>query len=295
MRLSRNDRIAILIIAAVLVIVNGILYFRHDNAPTSAKGGEKAVEKQDSVVRRTVKHAPEAVKLHHFDPNTADSATFVQLGLRPNVARAIIHYRAAGGIFRQPSDFARIYTLSDSDFRRLKPYIRIKHQTAAKAESIAQKRESTAVISGQPSEKPHLSLLKKLGHTPININTADSTELQKIPGVGKYYAAKIVKYRNRLGGFISVKQLSEIRGLPQDIVRHVIIDHEPTKKMLINQLTFGQLLRHPYLNFEQVRAILDYRKNYGPISEFGDLKTYSAFADSDFIKLEPYIDFQAPL
>ncbi|MBQ2515968.1 MAG: helix-hairpin-helix domain-containing protein, partial [Desulfovibrio sp.] len=89
--------------------------------------------------------------------------------------------------------------------------------------------------------------------------------VRKIPGVGQYYAAKIVKYRSRLGGFTSTEQLKEIKGLPDDITRWVTIGTEPVSKLAVNQLTFGQLLRHPYLNFEQVRAIMDHRKYTGPI------------------------------
>ena len=125
----------------------------------------------------------------------------------------------------------------------------------------------------------------------IDLSSADTMQLKKIPGIGSYYAGKIVRYRSRLGGFVSLSQLKEISGLPEDIAAWVTLDNTPVTQLHINQLTFGELLKHPYLNFEQVRAIIDHRRHYGPVSSFSDLQTYPAFSAADFERLKPYIAF----
>ena len=292
MRITRFDRKAILVIAGILLLVNLGLWIFTTPSPQPLKVESGLPDTASTPITGKERSEGEATTLFRFDPNTADSATFVRLGLRPNVARAIVHYRAAGGVFRKPQDLARIYTLSDSDYRRLLPYINIKGQSAHLKEQPPTPVQSS--LSNKAASEPYLprqSFKLQAGQT-LDINSADSVELRKIPGVGQYYAAKIVKYRSRLGGFTSTEQLKEIKGLPDDITRWVTIGTEPVSKLAVNQLTFGQLLRHPYLNFEQVRAIMDHRKYTGPIHNLGDLRTYPAFSDSDFRRLQPYIAFE---
>ena len=292
MRITRFDRKAILVIAGILLLVNLGLWIFTTPSPQPLKVESGLPDTASTPITGKERSEGEATTLFRFDPNTADSATFVRLGLRPNVARAIVHYRAAGGVFRKPQDLARIYTLSDSDYRRLLPYINIKGQSAHLKEQPPTPVQSS--LSNKAASEPYLprqSFKLQAGQT-LDINSADSVELRKIPGVGQYYAAKIVKYRSRLGGFTSTEQLKEIKGLPDDITRWVTIGTEPVSKLAVNQLTFGQLLRHPYLNFEQVRAIMDHRKYTGPIHNLGDLRTYPAFSDSDFKRLQPYIAFE---
>ncbi|MDO4951114.1 MAG: helix-hairpin-helix domain-containing protein [Bacteroidales bacterium] len=292
MRLTRFDRKAILVIAGILLLVNLGLWIFTTPSPQPQKEEGGLQDTASTPITGKERSEGEATTPFRFDPNTADSATFVRLGLRPRVARAIVHYRAAGGVFRKPQDLARIYTLSDSDYRRLLPYINIKEQSAHLKEQPPTPLQSS--LSNNAASEPYLpmqSFKLQAGQT-LDINSADSVELRKIPGVGQYYAAKIVKYRSRLGGFTSTEQLKEIKGLPDDITRWVTIGTEPVSKLAVNQLTFGQLLRHPYLNFEQVRAIMDHRKYTGPIHNLGDLRTYPAFSDSDFRRLQPYIAFE---
>ena len=72
-----------------------------------------------------------AARLFAFDPNTADSSTLLRLGLKPWQVRSIYKYRAHGGHFRKPQDFARLYGLTLAQYRRLEPYISIKSEVMA--------------------------------------------------------------------------------------------------------------------------------------------------------------------
>ena len=292
MRLTHKDRKAIMIIAGALLLLNVGVWICRPRSPLPLKGENVRQGTTPTPSSTREKTGTELAEPFPFDPNTADSATFAKLGLKPKVIQNILHYREANLRFYKPQDFARIYTLSDKDFRRLLPYIYIKGQQTTKPLHQSTYHYEGGALSEEGVQKnaPFPSKLHP-GQT-LDINAADTTELRKIPGVGQYYAAKIVKYRSRLGGFTSTAQLREIKGLPDDIGRWVTIGKEPVSKLAVNQLTFGQLLRHPYLNFEQVRAIMDHRKHTGPIHSLGDLRTYPAFSDSDFRRLQPYIAFE---
>ena len=291
MRLTRNDRKAIIIIVGALLLLNvGVWIFRTPSQHPM-KGESKQQDTASTPNPTGERSGGGSSGLFRFDPNTADSATFVELGLRPRVARAIIHYRRAGGIFRKPQDLARIYTLSDSDYRRLLPYIYIKGKTTTTTPlpSTYTYKEETLAKEQEQKGGTYPSKLHR-GET-VALNTSDTTELRRIPGIGQYYSAKIVRYRERLGGFVSLSQLAEIEGIPADIMRWFTLDKTEIRKLPINTGNFGQLLRHPYLNYEQVSAIMNYRKTYGALRDLSDLKTYTAFSDSDFLRLKPYVAF----
>ena len=123
---------------------------------------------------------------------------------------------------------------------------------------------------------------------------ADTTLLKKIPGIGSYNARKIVKYRESMGGFVSVRQIEEIEGLPAGLSRWFENDSHETKvrKLRINKASFKELVRHPYLDYEQTKAIVNHIRKYGPIRSWQELRLYKEFSDKDFERLTPYVDFK---
>lgn len=152
-------------------------------------------------------------ELFPFDPNTADSTQFLRLGLRPWQVRNIYKYRAAGGRYRKPTDFARLYGLTLKQYKRLEPYICIEKEVMA-ADVYGNIREEYPRHHYDYPVK-----LRKGEH--ININTADTAQLMKVPGIGSYYARQIVGKRARLGGFASPKQLLEIEGFPETALEYM--------------------------------------------------------------------------
>ncbi|MBR1387501.1 MAG: helix-hairpin-helix domain-containing protein [Alloprevotella sp.] len=217
----------------------------------------------------------------YFNPNTCDSATFVRLGLKPWMARNAMKYRKAGGYWKSADDFRRLYGLSDADFERLRPFIQID----------APGKEPAAVA--QPDTFTAKYPQKYLPGMRIDINTCDTLALRGIPGIGAYYARKIYEYRTRLGGFHSLTQLHDIEGLPDGISDYLYIQSDAVlTRIHINSASFKTLVRHPYLNYEQTRDIVNYIKKYGPLKSWNDLQFSSHFTEKDFQRLAPYFDFK---
>ena len=219
-----------------------------------------------------------------FDPNTTDSATFVKLGLPYWIAARIIHYRHAGGVFKKASDFKKIYGLSIHDFQVLLPYISI---TQNNKTHISTKTDSTHIFTTFQTRKD--TKFRQLTH--LDLNTTDSVTLLRIPGIGNYYAHCILRYKNLLGGYVNQTQLLEIKGLSQEILKWFYVNTSNISKLYINKMPFRQLLRHPYLNYEQVKAIFQYRQKFGPLHSLQELRNYEVFTPEDFIRLAPYVSF----
>lgn len=128
--------------------------------------------------------------------------------------------------------------------------------------------------------------------TTIDLNTADTLLLQRIPGIGPAYARSIVGYRDRLGGFISATQLTEIEYLPEGIEKWCRVESStPIRRLSLNRASFKELIRHPYLNYEQVKAIVNRRQKMGDLRGWKDLGNSPHFSPSDTLRLSPYVKF----
>ena len=125
----------------------------------------------------------------------------------------------------------------------------------------------------------------------VTLDDADTASLRKVPGIGRYYASRIVRYRNDLGGYVSVAQLSEIEGIPEAALSYFRVTGGAVRKLNLNRLTLNELKHHPYINFYQARRIIDYRRLKGPLHSIDDLRLLKDFSQRDIDRLRPYVEF----
>lgn len=125
----------------------------------------------------------------------------------------------------------------------------------------------------------------------IVLNTADTTILMTVPGIGPYYARQIVRYGERLGGYVSIDQLDEIDNFPLDSKKYMVIDNPQPQKLNINKLSLNELKRHPYINFYMAKAITDYRRLHGDIKSLQDLRLSKDFPPEVIERLQPYVSY----
>lgn len=125
----------------------------------------------------------------------------------------------------------------------------------------------------------------------IEINQADTNALKRIPGIGGYYARKIVQYRERLGGFVSLQQLDDLENIPLGIESYLTINPKILQKLRINHCTLRQLNSHPYLSYLQAKAIYEHVRTAGPIHSLQELSMHEEFTPQDLQRLAPYLDF----
>jgi len=285
--LQKSDRRVILLLLGIIVAALVVGYF-FDGEPEEAAMEEVPAQKAEKQQRPKASYyqgEPKQPELFPFDPNTADSTQLLRLGLQPWQVRNIYKYRAAGGIYREPSDFARLYGLTLKQYRQLEPYIRISedYQPAARfiSKDVTMEERDTMQypVKLQPQER-------------IVLNTADTAQLRKVPGIGHYFARKIVEYRERLGGYVSVQQLLEIENFPDTAVNYFIIpDDTQLRKLNLNRLSLNELKRHPYISFYQARAIVDYRRLHGPLESLQQLSLSRDFPPEAIRRLAPYVEF----
>lgn len=279
--------LAVVVLSAVVVGIMDKGGMSSQLARTDSLTADSSIRK--AAVRRGVQYIynVETVRrrLSAFDPNTADSTLLLSLGLQPWQVRSIYRYRAKGGIYRQPSDFARLYGLTVKQYKELLPYIHISDEYKPAAEVYGR---TDAVRSGRDTLRYPVKL-----HPGqyVTLDDADTASLRKVPGIGRYYASRIVRYRNDLGGYVSVAQLSEIEGIPEASLSYFRVTGEAVRKLNLNRLTLNELKHHPYINFYQARRIIDYRRLKGPLHSIDDLRLLKDFSQRDIERLRPYVEF----
>ena len=129
--------------------------------------------------------------------------------------------------------------------------------------------------------------------SPLDLNALDSAELVKLPGIGPAIALKVLRYREQLGGYSDMTQLTEIEGLSDTLMKWFIVtDTIPTVKIPVNRATLTELRRHPYIDFYQARAIVEFRRERGKIEGPEQLLFLEEFTDQDLERLLPYLDFR---
>lgn len=245
----------------------------------SLKTWQKHKSKENIIYYRQQEQSAERFA---FDPNTADSTQLLRLGLQPWQVRNIYIYRAKGGIYRVPSDFAKLYGLTQKQYKELEPYIRISNDYKPAADLVAR----------QDPKRDSMSFHAKINEQErIVLNTADTNALKRIPGIGSYYARIIYNYGKRLGGYVSIDQIDEIEDVPSDAKHYMTISHPVTQKMNINRLTINQLKHHPYMGFYRAKTIIDYRRIHGPIHNLKELQVSPDFTDEAIKRLLPYIEY----
>ena len=289
--MNRNDRRVLIITIIVGVLVLSGIFFLGGESPSNP-GSENEIrgKKERGVAPYAVTplRQPESFP---FDPNTADSTQLLRLGLQPWQVRNIYKYRARGGVYRKKEDFARLYGLT---------VIRISEDYLPASTLVGGRGDINDRNYRNYRDYSNYSTYKKDSlHYPVKIregeqmvlNTADTSQLQRVPGVGKYYAKEIVRYGKWLGGYVNVDQLDEIDGFPRESKKYFVIQHPSPQRLNVNKLTLQQLRRHPYINYYQAKAITDYRRLHGRIENLNQLRFSSDFTETDIRRLTPYVTF----
>jgi len=211
-----------------------------------------------------------------FSINSADSMTWVKAGLSPYQARTVTHYLAKGGKIKETKDLWKLYFMDSTLFNHLSKLVLFDEELVEKGD------KSSFVKKNQVSKKILL----------IELNLADSASLVAIQGIGPVFASRIIRYRNLLGGFVSLSQLNEVYGLSNHLNDKLLsqfrIDTTLVTRININSASFIQLMRHPYIGKSLAQEISTMRRKSTINSN-----TFKNMVDAElYLKLDSYLAFQ---
>jgi competence protein ComEA len=231
--------------------------------------------------------------LQPFDPNTLTQGQWEKFGLPPYVAKRLLTYRDKAQGFKYKDQIKRIYGFPPELYAQLEPYINLPGSRPDRSFADADKR--TGNTNPAYGNKPKNTYFRERNRLqPFDINAADTTQLKKLRGIGTKLAARIVKFREKLGGFKSVDQLQEVYGLPPEMVDSLrkytfVGDTFVGTRLNINAATVTQLQQHPYLGYKLARHIVAYRTQHGPFVSLEDLRNIKTIDEATFQKVKPYL------
>jgi len=212
------------------------------------------------------------IKPFPFDPNDLPEEKWKELGLRDRLVQTIMNYRSKGGKFHNKEDLKKIYGMREEEYLLLEPYVVI------------------PIDSSQQYGKESKVMREDL---VVELNTADTLDLQQLRGIGPAFARRIVRYRDKLGGYYRKEQLLEVYGMEAErydgIKDHVTVDAGLIKKININKATIKDMLRHPYMEFYIAKAIVNYRGQKGPYTDVRQIREAETIYDEVYEKLAPYL------
>lgn len=217
--------------------------------------------------RETYTPQKDTVTIHPINPNTATEEQLKQAGVSTQARRAWINYLAKGGSFRRTEEIKKLYSLTDADYSKIFPHLYIPPKEVNK------------------TSKPSVER--------IEINTATYEQWVSLPGIGRTWAGKIMRFKEKLGGFTQVTQVAETLGLPDSVYQLIIpfLTLQETKPSTIplNSASFDQLNQHPYINAQQTKWIIAYRQQHGKFERIEDLLKIPTLNTIWFEKTKPYL------
>lgn len=222
-----------------------------------------------------------------FDPNELEEKDWTAMGFDQKLAHTIINYRNKGGFFRKKEDLRKIFGMTEDAYKRIEPWIAIRNPSAGgPAHSMDTTRWATTANTAKSVNFTDTVM--------VDLNSADTAELMKLKGIGRYYAGKIIRYRERLGGFICKEQLLEIEGIDSArfelLGRQAWADTALVRRLDLNSSAFKDFLHHPYFEYHMVKAIFQYRDEHGSYRSVEDLRQIPLFHEKLFMKIAPYLE-----
>ncbi|MBK8226348.1 MAG: helix-hairpin-helix domain-containing protein [Flavobacteriales bacterium] len=302
LHLHKAERRGNAMMMVLLLIAAGAFYYYRLHYKPDASDLEPLRNEMEAwmAARDSARNEPEAApsETFPFDPNTISVEDWQRLGLSPKQAASIERYRAKGGRFRTKSDVARMYTIKPDVYDRLKPFILLP-DSAPKRERYQPRNEWPGRDSARTfPPRQNESREARRAHVKLEVNSADTNALIALPGIGPAFARGITKYRESLGGYHSLDQLSEVYVLkdkPDAVARLkelLAVDTLLIRRIPLNTCTVEDLAAHPYIRWKLAKPIIAYRQHHGRFAEVAAIKGMHLIDEDLYRKLAPYLSVE---
>jgi DNA uptake protein ComE-like DNA-binding protein len=313
-RSERRGFIVLVLIALILLAIPAIKGVFHKPTSIVLENETKSIDTD----QETVGYKP-------FDPNTDSESELVAAGLPAKVAASLVRYRNKGGRFYQPDDLLKLYVMTPQLYEKLEPYVRISLRKSGSYPKPAYRKQPA--YQNRPTYQPQArayndyeskirseaqrTMPQSYGYqpqaptwrsepqtrqpravSPVDVNVADFEAWTNLPGIGKFYAGKILRFRESLGGFSSLEQIATCYGLPDSVYSSMLpwLRFETAPRLLdYNNMTVDELSAHPYLSKRQATALVNARIQAGGTLTLNQLQKLIVFDAADWAKIKPYV------
>ena len=274
---SEQKGIMLLTIILVLVIFTPFIY-RLVKPNTDLVINIQQINALDSLSKNSANvETLNSEELFEFNPNTASAIELKQLGFTDKNIATLQNYLSKGGEIKSVEGLEKIYGIDQKLIEKLSPFL-----------SFEKQQEN----SNHKKIVDTLKHVKKENFKVLEINSADSISLVKLFRIGPTLASKIIHYREKLGGFLNLNQLTEIYGFDEDILYDlqdkITLDAGKARRINLNTITEEELKNHPYFKYKLARVITNYRNQHGKYNSYNDLLKIKIINDSILDRIKIY-------
>jgi competence protein ComEA len=272
---TRKERLGIYALLILLICIQVLIWRRSERGQSIPVRVDEWNVSTDTAYTKTDRSCKKSNELTlynkrrdirkvRFNPNEANDEVWLGWGLRPGTVKTIRRYLEKGGRFRVATDLFRIWGLDSLTALAMQDYV-----------DIPSERVNQASFNKRIIEKKPLVM--------VDLNASDSAAWESLPGVGPVLASRIVRYRKRLGGFISVDQLREVYGVSDTLMamlaKHLLHGEQVLKRdwMLATE---EELRSHPYIGYKMARLIVRYREQHPDVTQWEIWKRLPGVTDS---------------
>lgn len=222
--------------------------------------------------------AADRINPFRFDPNTLDAKGWERLGFSKKQSESIVKFREKGGTFRKKEDLKKLFVIDETIYNKLEPFVII---------------DVKAVPAFTKSDTASTKSYRKKEFATAELNSADSVALVNVRGIGPAFARRIIRYREKLGGYSDLNQLLDVYGIDStrflQIERNLSVDQSLIKKININSASIDQLRAHPYLDYFVAKAIVDKRIQKGAYTHVSQIMEIPLVYEALYLKIKPYL------
>ncbi len=284
-KFSRQQRTGIFLLFAIIIVLQ-LAYFFVDFSSFSPASPEKekwlSLQSQiDSLKQEKLDYVP---KIYPFNPNFISDYKGYKLGMSVAEIDRLLAFRKQNRYVNSPQEFQAVTKVSDSLLNVISPYFKFPDWVNKKKEFVAYKKYDNTTFA------------KKEKSVVIDINQATQEDLIKIYGIGEAISIRILKFKESLGGFVSMEQMNDIWGLSPEVIdnlnAHFKVSASPTvKKIDINNASIKELSLFPYFKYPISKNIVTYRSMNGDIKNSEDLTKIKGLSIEKAKIIALYLDF----
>ncbi|WP_298780867.1 helix-hairpin-helix domain-containing protein [uncultured Polaribacter sp.] len=289
---NKNQRNGIFLLVTLIIVLQVFIFvdgFSSNEIVDVNKSELIAFQKQiDSL--KIVEIENRKPKIYPFNPNYITDYKGEQLGMSILEIDRLLAFRKTNKFINSKKEFQQVTKISDSLLNKISPFFKFPDWVSKRNQEFVKQKSRLSLRGTKQSASE--SLKYKLSTT--DINKATVKDLQSINGVGDKLSERIIKYRKRLQGFSLVNQLYEVWGLEKDVASKVlstfkIVEKPLIKKVNINTVTFKELLKNPYIDYDLCKKIFNYRDAVAELENISELKNIKDFPMEKYNRIVLYL------
>ena len=276
-KFNKQERSGIFFLLLTIILLQGAYFFIKWNAASTKTNFHLGTEEQAKIDSlKLVRLSKDVVKMYPFNPNFITDYKGYALGMSVREIDRLEAFRGYGEYVNSAEEFQEVTGVSDSLLAAIAPYFRFPEWTQKQNNRVSKSAVSVREIA--------------------DLNTATASDLQQINGIGEILSARIVKFRERLGGFLINEQLSDVYGLELEVVertlqRYQVLDPPLIQKININTASVDQISNLVYLPRGLAERIVSIRQVNGSFDSFDELMAVEGFPKEKIERIKLYLSF----